>query len=329
MISSEKTPYAIEARQLSKSFSSSKSERKVVLNEISFTVPSGKIVSFLGHNGAGKTTLIRIISTLIEFDAGSVQVFSHDLKAGASKIRELISTTGQFAAVDPNLTGRENLEFFGRLRQLKAKNAALRATELLEQFELMDAADKKVSEYSGGMRRRLDIAVSLVVIPQLLFLDEPTTGLDPVSREHLWEFIRKLRASGMTLVLTTQYLEEAEALADLVYLLKDTKIVASGTPDELRHDLGTNVMKVNFVESQQASVFGENLKTTGLRNLDIRGKTVSCDVSSSLEAIKVLNSVAANTGIEPDSLSIAPPTLNEVFIRLNDENLKKVLNDEY
>ena len=199
--------------------------RKHVLDGVSFTVPAGSIVSFLGHNGAGKTTLIRILSTLITADSGEVSIFSRDVKEDPAGVRAAIATTGQFAAIDENLTGRENLEFFGRLRGLDRADAAARATELLAQFSLADSASTLASAYSGGMRRRLDIAASLCVVPRLLFLDEPTTGLDPVSREELWGFIRQLRDDGMTLVLTTQYLEEAEALADHVHLLKDRRIL--------------------------------------------------------------------------------------------------------
>ena len=223
--------------------------RKHVLDGVSFTVPAGAIVSFLGHNGAGKTTLIRILSTLITADSGEVSIFSHDVKENPAGVRADIATTGQFAAIDENLTGRENLEFFGRLRGLDRAAAAARATELLAQFSLADSASTLASAYSGGMRRRLDIAASLCVVPRLLFLDEPTTGLDPVSREELWGFIRQLRDDGMTLVLTTQYLEEAEALADHVHLLKDRRIVASGTPEELRRDFGSHVLRVSFALS--------------------------------------------------------------------------------
>ncbi|WP_286683445.1 ABC transporter ATP-binding protein, partial [Corynebacterium sp. S1S1] len=173
--------------------------RKHVLDGVSFTVPTGAIVSFLGHNGAGKTTLIRILSTLITADSGEVSIFSRDVKEDPAGVRADIATTGQFAAIDENLTGRENLEFFGRLRGLDRAAAAARATELLAQFSLADSASTLASAYSGGMRRRLDIAASLCVVPRLLFLDEPTTGLDPVSREELWGFIRQLRDDGMTL----------------------------------------------------------------------------------------------------------------------------------
>jgi ABC-2 type transport system ATP-binding protein len=310
---------AIKAVGLTKSFAAGKDSPVTVLDGISFEVPRGAIVSFLGHNGAGKTTLIRILSTLLSFDAGSVSVFGDDLARDPRAIRDRIATTGQFAAVDENLTGRENLEFFGRLRRLGRRAAAERATELLAVFGLDDAADRHVKEYSGGMRRRIDIAISLMVVPDLLFLDEPTTGLDPVSREDLWALVRRLRDDGMTLVLTTQYLEEAQALADLVYLLKDGSIVDAGTPGEIRGRLGTHVLVAAFESDSDAKHFGSHLSRAGVVGAGVRteGRTVTCDVAPGAAAITEISHVVAVSGIAPESLSISPPTLNEVFIRVN------------
>lgn len=291
--------------------------RKQVLDNVSFTVPAGAIVSFLGHNGAGKTTLIRILSTLITADSGQVQIFSRDLRTDPAGVRADIATTGQFAAIDENLTGRENLEFFGRLRGLSRAAAAARATELLEQFSLTDSAATLVSAYSGGMRRRLDIAASLCVIPKLLFLDEPTTGLDPVSREQLWGLIRRLRDAGMTLVLTTQYLEEAEALADYVHLLKDCQIVASGTPEQLRRDLGSHVLRLSFVTDADAAAFAGDLDGTFLPGVRVVGKSITLDVDPSPRVLESVAKAVETSGILPDSLSLSPPTLNEVFISMN------------
>ena len=203
-------------------------------------------------------------------------------------VRERISLTGQFAAVDEILTGRENLEFFGRLRGLDRADAAARATELLAQFSLADSASTLASAYSGGMRRRLDIAASLCVVPRLLFLDEPTTGLDPVSREELWGFIRQLRDDGMTLVLTTQYLEEAEALADHVHLLKDRRIVASGTPEELRRDFGSHVLRVSFATAAGAEAFARCLRGACLDRARVAGKMVSLDVDPGPQVLEAV-----------------------------------------
>lgn len=306
---------AIEVHNLTKTYPSAGKgkERKLVLDGISFTVPENTVVSFLGHNGAGKSTLVKILSTLLDLDAGEVSIFSHDLVKDAAQVRDLISTTGQFAAVDENLTGRENLEFFGRLRGLSRQAAASRAKELLEQFELSNAADSTAASYSGGMRRRLDIAISLCVVPRLLFLDEPTTGLDPVSREQLWEYIRSLRDNGMTLVLTTQYLDEAEALADLVYLLKDHKIVDSGTPDELRARLGVHTLNVTFDSEQHAEDF---IQATPL-SLRRAGKNVVGDAEPNPETLRHVAEAIDKIKHVPVSLELAPPTLTEVFIRLN------------
>lgn len=291
--------------------------RKHVLDGVSFTVPTGAIVSFLGHNGAGKTTLIRILSTLITADSGEVSIFSRDVKEDPAGVRADIATTGQFAAIDENLTGRENLEFFGRLRGLDRAAAAARATELLAQFSLADSASTLASAYSGGMRRRLDIAASLCVVPRLLFLDEPTTGLDPVSREELWGFIRQLRDDGMTLVLTTQYLEEAEALADHVHLLKDRRIVASGTPEELRRDFGSHVLRVSFATAAEAEAFARCLGGTCLDGARVAGKSVSLDVDPGPRVLEAVAQAMEASEASPDSLSVSPPTLNEVFISMN------------
>ena len=291
--------------------------RKHVLDGVSFTVPAGSIVSFLGHNGAGKTTLIRILSTLITADSGEVSIFSRDVKEDPAGVRADIATTGQFAAIDENLTGRENLEFFGRLRGLDRADAAARATELLAQFSLADSASTLASAYSGGMRRRLDIAASLCVVPRLLFLDEPTTGLDPVSREELWGFIRQLRDDGMTLVLTTQYLEEAEALADHVHLLKDRRIVASGTPEELRRDFGSHVLRVSFATAAGAEAFARCLRGACLDRARVAGKLVSLDVDPGPQVLEAVARAMEASEALPDSLSVSPPTLNEVFISMN------------
>lgn len=217
----------IEVKDLKKSYG-----KNLVLKGVSFEVRKGQIFSLLGSNGAGKTTAVRILATLLKPDSGEIKVCGHDLAKEPQKVRECISLTGQYAAVDENLTGRENLHLIGSLRGMKDKKE--RTANLLETFELTEAADKRVKTYSGGMRRKLDLAMSLMGEPQIIFLDEPTTGLDPQSRLALWEIIKDLSEKGITIFLTTQYLEETEYLADFVAVLNEGVIVSSGTVNEMK-----------------------------------------------------------------------------------------------
>jgi ABC-2 type transport system ATP-binding protein len=221
--------YTVKAVGVCKAFGGTR-----VLDDVDLAVATGSVLALLGPNGAGKTTLVRILATLTKPDAGTVTINGHDLRADPVSVRRSISLTGQHAAVDDVLTGRENLVMMARLLRLPRKAARLRAAELLAAFDLQDAADKRVKSYSGGMRRRLDLAVSMITPPPLLFLDEPTTGLDPRSRNQLWEFVRGLAHEGVTVLLTTQYLEEADRLADTVAVLHHGRIVAQGTPGELK-----------------------------------------------------------------------------------------------
>jgi ABC-2 type transport system ATP-binding protein len=225
--------YTVNAAGLRKAFGA-----KTVLDGVDLAVPRGQIVALLGPNGAGKTTLIRILATLLRPDAGTATVAGHDLLADPVGVRRSISLTGQYAAVDDMLTGEENLRMMARLRHLPPRAARDRAAELLAQFDLADARRRLVKTYSGGMRRRLDLAVSLVARPELLFLDEPTTGLDPRSRDQLWSAVKDLADDGVTVLLTTQYLAEAEQLADNVAVLHEGRVVAEGTAGELKSSLG-------------------------------------------------------------------------------------------
>jgi ABC-2 type transport system ATP-binding protein len=225
--------YTVNATGIRKAFGA-----KTVLDGVDLAVPRGQIVALLGPNGAGKTTLIRILATLLRPDAGTATVAGHDLLADPVGVRRSISLTGQYAAVDDMLTGEENLRMMARLRHLPPRAARDRAAELLAQFDLADARRRLVKTYSGGMRRRLDLAVSLVARPELLFLDEPTTGLDPRSRDQLWSAVKDLAGDGVTVLLTTQYLAEAEHLADNVAVLHQGRIVAEGTAGELKSSLG-------------------------------------------------------------------------------------------
>jgi ABC-2 type transport system ATP-binding protein len=225
--------YTVNAAGLSKAYG-----QKKVLDEVDLAVPAGQIFALLGPNGAGKTTLIRILATLLRPDAGTATVAGHDLLADPVGVRRAISLTGQYAAVDDMLTGEENLRMMARLRHLGPREARDRAARLLAEFDLADASRRLVKTYSGGLRRRLDLAISMVVRPELLFLDEPTTGLDPRSRDQLWSVVQRLAADGVTVLLTTQYLAEAEQLADRIALLHQGRIVAEGTADQLKSAVG-------------------------------------------------------------------------------------------
>jgi ABC-2 type transport system ATP-binding protein len=242
MISRSTTP-AIVARGVTKSFGG-----HCVLDQVDLTVAEGTIFSLLGPNGAGKTTMVRILSTLIPADAGEVRVAGHDLATESGAVRGLIGVTGQFSAVDNLLTGSENLRLMADLRHLGRDTRHRRVTELLERFDLTDAADKPLSTYSGGMRRRLDLAMTLVGDPRLIFLDEPTTGLDPRSRRTMWQIIGELAADGVTIFLTTQYLDEADRLADRIAVLDQGRIVGEGTSAELKRRVPGGHVELHFAD---------------------------------------------------------------------------------
>ena len=238
----------IEARNLTKSYGKTQ-----VLKGIDLQVERGTMVALLGPNGAGKTTTVRILSTLLGFDGGTVLVDGHDVRTEADKVRAVIGLTGQAAAVDELLTGRENLVMMGRLYRLTAASARVRAQELLEEFDLVEAAGRPAKTYSGGMRRRLDLAVSLIATPPVLFLDEPTTGLDPRSRLAMWEIIKNLLAGGTTILLTTQYLDEADQLADRIVVIDGGKVIAEGTPSALKSKVGNDRLELTFRDDESFS----------------------------------------------------------------------------
>jgi ABC-2 type transport system ATP-binding protein len=233
---------AIEVTGIAKSYGD-----QPVLRGIDLTVPTGTVYALLGPNGAGKTTMVRILSTLIAPDAGQARVAGHDVAAQPDGVRRSIGVTGQFSAIDELLTGRENLRLMADLAHLRAHEAAARVDELLDRFGLVDAADRRAATYSGGMKRRLDLAMTLVSRPRLIFLDEPTSGLDPRSRRDLWRIVRELLADGVTIFLTTQYLEEDDQLADLVGLLDEGRLVATGTPAELKAQAGGETLDDVFL----------------------------------------------------------------------------------
>ncbi|MCY4194430.1 MAG: ATP-binding cassette domain-containing protein [bacterium] len=287
----------------------------VALNGVSFEVEAGEVLGLLGPNGAGKTTMINVLSTLLVPDRGRALVAGHDVVAQASSVRELIALTGQFAALDDVLTGRENLILFGRLRSLSKRHATRRAEELLERFSLVDAADKRVGSYSGGMRRRLDIAASLVVATPVLFLDEPTTGLDPRSRAELWQVVRALRDDGLTIILTTQYLEEADQLSERIVVLNHGRVVAEGSPDELKQLAGGQACVVMPVDLGQLEECASALAPFGtpVVDRDIGSVTVPDAGPGALSSI-----IAHLEGIDLTDISLRRPTLEEVFLQITD-----------
>jgi ABC-2 type transport system ATP-binding protein len=298
------TGYAIEARGLRKSFGDVD-----VLEGVDLSVERGTMFALLGPNGAGKTTTVRILSTLLDADGGTVTVNGHDVAGRKRKVREQIGLTGQDTAVDELLTGRENLVMMARLFHLPGAAAKTRAVELLAQFDLVDAADRQVKTYSGGMRRRLDLAISLITSPPVLFLDEPTTGLDPRSRSAMWDAIRELLSGGTTILLTTQYLDEADQLADRIAVIDKGRVVAEGTAAELKRKVGTERLKLEFATAAEAArahqVVGGVLLDTA----------VSVGIDHSAEVRRVLNQVA-DAGLETTGLELSEPTLDDVFTTL-------------
>ncbi|MBC7764214.1 ATP-binding cassette domain-containing protein [Microbacteriaceae bacterium] len=299
---------AIVVKGLTKSYG-----KDNVLRGIDLTVKRGSMLALLGPNGAGKTTAVRIMSTLLNFDGGTVSIEGHDVKHDADKVRAIIGLTGQSAAVDEILTGRENLVMMGRLYRLTKKSAIARAEQLLEQFDLVDAANRSVKTYSGGMRRRLDLAVSLIAAPPVLFLDEPTTGLDPRSRIAMWGIINQLKSEGKTILLTTQYLEEADQLADSIVVIDGGKVIAEGTAKELKAKVGKDRLELTFASRKQLNDAEKALgKTVLLKDNDELTITVvindtNKDVASSLAALTKNN-------ISVASMAIHKPTLDDVFL---------------
>jgi ABC-2 type transport system ATP-binding protein len=305
------TPLAIEATGLVKSFGDTKA-----VDGVDLAVRTGSVYGVLGPNGAGKTTTIRMLATLLRPDAGSARVLGHDILEEADAVRGSVSLTGQLASVDEDLTGRENLILIGRLLGLKRAPAKERATELLEAFGLSEAAGRLVKNFSGGMRRRLDIAASIVVTPELMFLDEPTTGLDPRSRNQVWDIIRALVAGGTTILLCTQYLEEADQLADGIAVIDHGKVIAEGTPGQLKRSVGTGGLQVRLLDPEQrpeaAQLLERELGTVTLEP-DPAALSAQCaDADRAAEAVAELS--RSSVGIA--DFSLGQPSLDEVFLAL-------------
>jgi ABC-2 type transport system ATP-binding protein len=309
-LSTEST-LAIEASGLVKSFGETKA-----VDGVDLAVRRGSVYGVLGPNGAGKTTTIRMLATLLRPDAGTASVLGHDIVDEADAVRGVVSLTGQLASVDEDLTGRENLILLARLLGLSRDDSKARATELLEAFDLAEAAARQVKNYSGGMRRRLDIAASIVVTPELMFLDEPTTGLDPRSRNQVWDIVRSLSAAGTTILLCTQYLDEADQLADGIAVIDHGKVIAEGTPGQLKASVGSGALHVRLLDPEQRPD-AERLLSRTLGDLhlepDPAALTANCaDADRGAEAVAELS----RNGIRVADFSLGQPSLDEVFLAL-------------
>jgi ABC-2 type transport system ATP-binding protein len=298
----------IETRGLCKSFGD-----HVVLDGIDLDVAEGTIFALLGPNGAGKTTMVQILSTLIGADSGKVRVAGHDLVREPDAVRAAIGVTGQFSAVDNLLTGEENLLLMADLHHLGRREGRQRVAELLDRFDLVDAARKRLITYSGGMRRRLDLAMTLVGDPRLIFLDEPTTGLDPRSRQTMWQIIHDLVARGVTILLTTQYLDEADQLADRIAVLDRGKLVAEGTPDELKRRIPGGHIRLQFADARRLAAAVQTLGEVS-RNDD--ALTLQVPTDGSVRSIKALLDQLDDQSIDVHEFSMHTPDLDDVFFAL-------------
>ncbi|MEU8262496.1 ATP-binding cassette domain-containing protein [Micromonospora sp. NPDC048999] len=302
------TSSAIEVAGLRKAY-----QDKVVLDGIDLDVPSGTIFSLLGPNGAGKTTTVNVLTTLVKADGGTVRVAGHDVATQAKAVRAAIGVTGQFAAVDELLTGRENLQLMVDLSPVPAKDGRRIVAGLLERFDLVESAQKPVSTYSGGMRRKLDLAMTLVGNPRIIFLDEPTTGLDPRSRRTMWSIIRDLVADGVTIFLTTQYLEEADQLADRIAVLDQGRLVAQGTPDELKRQIPGTHVRLRFTTVAELDAAARVL---GGSTRDDEALALRVPSDGGTKSLRDLLDRLDEYAISAEGLSVQTPDLDDVFLAL-------------
>lgn len=307
----------IQAHGVTKVYQS-KSGPVHALDGLDIEVPEGTVMALLGPNGAGKTTAVKVLTTLIKPDAGTLRIDGIDVLADPKGVRRIIGVSGQYAAVDENLTGQENLRMVGRLYHLTPKQARTRAAELIDMFELTDAGNRPVKGYSGGMRRRLDLAGALVNSPRVLFLDEPTTGLDPRSRLALWQVIKDLVAAGTTLLLTTQYLEEADQLADTVAVIDHGKVIAEGTSDQLKSRIGGHSVAVALVDSNDAGAARAilTLHGAGPTHTSDDGRTLEVAVQNGPASLQQVLSDLQEQHIGLHDAGIRRPTLDDVFLQL-------------
>ncbi|UVS80628.1 ATP-binding cassette domain-containing protein [Actinokineospora sp. UTMC 2448] len=305
--------HAIRAEGLRKRYGDNQA-----VDGVDLLVPAGTILGVLGPNGAGKTTTVRMLATLLPPDDGHAVVAGHDVTKDPKAVRTKIGLTGQYAAVDQRLTGRENLYLIGVLHRLGRRAAKARADEMIERFGLAEAADRLSRTYSGGMRRRLDLAASLLADPAVLFLDEPTTGLDPASRNDLWAMIRSEVAGGLTVLLTTQYLEEADQLADRVAVIDKGHVIADGTPDELKRKVGEERLDVTVAHAADAPAVAAALAraTTVSPTVTPDGRTVSMTVPGGMLGIPTAMAALGEARVEIVDLAVRRPTLDDVFLAL-------------
>jgi len=303
----------------------------VALDGVDLAVGEGKILGLLGPNGAGKTTAVRILTTLLDADEGRATVAGVDVVRDAEILRSVIGLAGQYAAVDENLTGLENLEMVGRLYHLDKAEARERAESVLERFELADAADRTAKTYSGGMRRRLDLGASLVARPRVLFLDEPTTGLDPRSRFELWDIIRELQKEGTTLLLTTQYLEEADVLADRIAVIDVGKVIAEGTADELKARVGGDVLDLRVADRARIAAAAGAVLGLGLGGAQVDNASGQISIPAGTDGASVLTEAVRRLdaeGVVLADVALHRPTLDDVFLRLTGRSAEAVADDD-
>ncbi|MFI1825237.1 ATP-binding cassette domain-containing protein [Streptomyces sp. NPDC020412] len=311
--SAARSEYSVVAESVEKRYG-----QKRALDGLDLTVRRGTVHGLLGPNGAGKTTAVRVLATLLKFDAGRAEVAGLDVARDARGVRRRIGLTGQYAAVDEVMSGRQNLEMFGRLFHLDGKRAARRATELLEQFDLVDAADRSAGKYSGGMRRRLDLASSMILAPEVLFLDEPTTGLDPRSRGEVWQAVRDLVAGGTTVLLTTQYLEEADKLASRITVIDNGRAIADDTPDGLKSTVGGDRIEVVVADADGLDAAWRAVArvATGVPEMDREELRVHAAVSDRVAALTDVARTLQDDGVAVEDLGLRRPSLDDVFMRL-------------
>jgi ABC-2 type transport system ATP-binding protein len=312
----------VEANNIVKTFGD-----VVALEGVSIAIEEGIIYGLLGPNGAGKTTLIRVLTTLLKPDTGTASVAGIDVVADPVGVRHKIGLAGQFAAVDDFLTGRENVEMVGRLYNLSKEDAARRAEEVLERIHLIDAADRPVRTYSGGMRRRLDLAASMVGRPQVLFLDEPSTGVDPGSRLDLWDLIEELVDAGTSLLLTTQYLDEADRLADRIGVIDRGSLIDEGTSDELKDRMGGNVVEIHVISDDRATAAGA-LTTVAGGELVTEGQALLVPAIDGARTLTAAVRALDDVGIEPQDIGLRRPTLDDVFLTLTGHRAEERRRDE-
>jgi len=303
---------AVEVHELVKEFGG---EVRAV-DGVSFEVPAGTVFGLLGPNGAGKTTIVRILATILSPDGGKATVLGHDVTTEAQLVRTLIGLAGQYAAVDENLTGRENLRMIGRLNHLPWPVVNERTKELLGRFDLTDASGRPAKTYSGGMRRRLDVAAALVASPRILFLDEPTTGLDPQSRMEVWSMVEQLVEGGTTVLLTTQYLEEADHLADQLVVIDHGKLIAHGTPASLKAGLGATVLDIGMADAASAHIAADALKSALSLNPSVEGTTVELNVDNGPAVVSEALRLLQDRDLAPVTLALREPSLDDVFLAL-------------